>query len=472
MLNDATRIQLDLVQDLNVDKIVLGETQLKYERNSSAVFVDFPSTLRANTTYAIDFHYSGRPKSIGGYDGLVFSTDSTGGPWIYTSCQDEGSYLWWPSKDQWYDEPQEGMNISVAVPNSLIDISNGQLVGSVDLGDGYTRWDWQVHYPINHYDVALNIGSSYRHISYRFGNLTLDYYVLQKDLSRANATLAQIPGMLEAYEHYFGEYPFAKDGYKLVQVPYAGMEHQTAVAYGNDFKNGYGGSDWTGVGISLRFDFIIIHETAHEWFGNAITAADSADMWIHEAWATYMESLYVEYHYGKADGIKYLNGYKSKVNNRKPVIPQRGVDAIPPQDQYFKGALMINTLRSIVNDEAKWKLLLFDLFQTFKYQNILTEDVVGWFNRNTGRDLTPFFNQYLRHAAIPTLQLQFSALQGSVNYRWQADEIAFAMPITVGKNGNWQIIQANTTWQTMKTNMTQAEFSVPTDLYYVNVKSS
>ena len=217
------------------------------------------------------------------------------------------------------------MEISVAIPNDLVDVSNGKFVGKTDLGDGYTRWDWLVQYPINNYDVSLNIGN-YEHFADRLGDLPLDFYALPENLEKAKKQFAQAKGMLEAYQHYFGEYPFKKDGYKLIEVPYSGMEHQSAVTYGNRFANGYLERDWTGVGISPRFDFIIIHESGHEWFGNSVSAADVSDMWIHEGWTTYLECLYVEYMYGHDDALKYINGYKSKVRNRQPIIPQRGIN--------------------------------------------------------------------------------------------------------------------------------------------------
>jgi aminopeptidase N len=247
------------------------------------------------------------------------------------------------------------------------------------------------------------------------------------------------------------------------------MEHQTAVTYGNHFANGYLERDWTGVGISTRFDFIIIHESGHEWFGNSITAADRSDMWIHEGWTTYLECLYVEYMYGKDDGLKYTNAYKSKVRNQQPIIAQRGVNATPPQDMYFKGALFINTLRSIVDNDNKWWALLHDFYQHFKYQNIMTEDIVAYFNRKTGRNLTPIFDQYLRHTAIPILELKFDEAGAAVSYRWKADEPKFAMPARVGTKDHWQIISPTTEWKTMKTPLKKDEFAVATDLYFVEV---
>jgi len=470
MLKDGDRIQLDLYPDLSIEKIVLGSTPLQYRRDAGAVFVDFPHTLRAGHVYTIVFYYSGHPVSEGRFGGITFSKDPSGHPWIVTSCEDDGASIWWPNKDQWRDEVRN-MKISVSVPNSLVDVSNGKFMGKTDLGDGYTRWDWFVHYPINNYDVALNIGN-YVHFSDHYGHLPLDYYVLPEDLAKAKKQFQQVKGMLQAFEHYLGPYPFRKDGYKLVEVPYAGMEHQSAVAYGNHFTNGYFGRDWTGVGINTKFDFIIIHESGHEWFGNSITAADRSDMWIHEGWTTYLETLYVEYWYGHPAALKYLGGLKLKVTNQEPILQPRGINATPPEDQYFKGALLINTLRSIVNDDRRWFSLVHDFYQHFKYQNILTEDAVAYFNRQTGMDLTPIFNQYLCHADIPTLELKFHPDQGTVEYRWKADEPDFAMPIKVGIKDDWQIIHPTTEWQTMKTALSKGQFDVATDLYYVNVSKS
>jgi aminopeptidase N len=470
MLQDGTRIQLELYPTLKIDRIVLGHSVLKYERDGGTVFVDFPKRLRAGHTYSIDFYYSGHPVETGRFGCFTFKNDASGHPWINTACEETGASVWWPNKDQWRDEVR-GMRISVAVPNDLMDVSNGKFAGKKDLGDGYTQWNWQVHYPINNYDVALNIGN-YKHFSDRYGRVPLDFYALPEDLDKAKKQFAQAKGMLEAFQHYFGEYPFRKDGYKLIEVPYSGMEHQSAVAYGNLFENGYLGRDWTGVGISPRFDFIIIHESGHEWFGNSITAADKSDMWIHEGWTTYLESLYVEYRWGHEDALKYLNGYKLKVKNLKPIIPQRGVDAEPPPDQYFKGTLFLNTLRSVVDDDTRWFALLHDFYQHFKYQNIMTEDVVQYFNQQTGMNLTPVFDQYLRHTAIPTLELKFDEAAGTVSYRWQADEKGFAMPVRVGLKEHWEVIHPTTEWQTMKTPLKRDEFAVATELYYINVSKS
>jgi aminopeptidase N len=325
--------------------------------------------------------------------------------------------------------------------------------------------------------VSLNI-AAYEHWSEKYGNLALDYYVLPENIEKARKQFSQVPGMIKAYEHYFGEYPFKKDGYKLIEAPYSGMEHQSAVTYGNHWGNGYyrvvkgvPETDWTGVGISDKFDFIIIHESGHEWFGNAVSAAQRSDMWIHEGWTTYLECLYVEYTFGYADGQKYTNSYKKKIQNKRPIVGPRNATADPPQDQYFKGALFLNTLRSVIDNDKKWWALIRGYYQKYKYHNIMTEDMVAYFNEKTGKNLTSIFDQYLRHPAIPVLELKFDS-PGSVSYRWAVDEKGFNMPVKVGETGKWQVIKPTAEWQTMQTGLSKDAFQVATDLYYVDVKKS
>ena len=486
MLADGTRIQLDLTEQLAIDKILFEGRKLHYTRDSGAVFVDFPRPLRRGHTYAVDFFYSGHPIAKGRFGGMNFETDPAGRPWIFTACEDDGSSIWWPSKDQWRDEPDEGMEIAVAVPNALTDVSNGRFVGKRDLGDGYTEWTWRVSYPINSYDVALNIGE-YSHFADTFKHpgdpdLPLDFYALPEDLEKAKLQFAQAKTMLDAFTHFFGPYPFARDGYKLIEVPYAGMEHQSAVAYGNGFHNSYGDfnhGDWTGVGISPRFDFIIIHESGHEWFGNAVSAADRADMWIHEGWTTYLETLFVEHEYGRADAIRYTDSLAAKVKNKAPIVGEEGVNADPPQDQYFKGALMIATLRSVLGigqpepaADTRWFSLIRAFYDRFKYKTTSTVEVVGWWNDATHQDLTPFFDQYLRHAAIPTLELNFNPLDGTVAYKWRADEPGFQMPVAAGDPQHWSTLHPTASWQTLKTPLSREDFQVATDLFYIKVSKT
>jgi aminopeptidase N len=471
MLADDTRIQVDLYANLSVDRIVHGSTPVKYTRELNAVFIDFPQTLRAGREYTIEFHYSGMPQETGRFGGIAFRKDPDGNHWINTACEGEGSSIWWPSKDQWRDEPDDGMDLRVAVPSDLVDVSNGRFLGKTDLGDGYTRWDWRIHYPINSYNVSLNIGK-YVQFAEKMGDLTLDYFVLPGNLEHARRQFAQAKPMIDVFEKVFGEYPFVKDGFKLIEVPYSGMEHQSAVTYGNRWANGYLERDWTGVGVSLKFDFIIIHESAHEWFGNAVSAADVSDMWIQEGWATYLEAIYVEHLFGHDDALKYINGYKDKVRNTDPIITQRGIHRSPPADQYFKGALLLHTLRNVVADDAKWWAALRDLYQKFRYQNIMTEALVEFMNTRLGTDLTPIFNQYLRRTALPVLELAFNAEEKTVAYRWKADERAFAMPIRVGVPGQWQTISPTVDWQIMPMTLAAEQFQVATDLYYVDVVRS
>ncbi|MGI4827343.1 MAG: M1 family metallopeptidase [Janthinobacterium lividum] len=471
MLTEGQRIQLELSPALTIESLTFAGQPLNYTREERTLWVNFPQVLKKDQEYTVIVAYSGHPERQGRFGCFSFDKDKEGKPWITTACEGEGASVWWPNKDQWRDEPQDGMQIDVSVPNGLIDVSNGRFEGSEDLGDGYTEWHWRVHYPINNYDVALNIGEYQHFTAPQHGATTLDYYALPEDLEKAKVQFGQVPTMLDAYEHFFGEYPFDKDGYKLIEVPYAGMEHQSAVAYGNHFENGYYGRDWTGVGISPRFDFIIIHESGHEWFGNAVTAADRSDMWIHEGWTTYMETLYVEYRWGRKDALRYTAGLKPKVHNDRPIIPAHAANAEPPEDQYFKGALMLNTLRSVVGDDAKWFADIHDFYQNFKYQTIMTEDVVRWWNARTGLELTPFFNEYLRHAAVPVLEWRFDPVIKQVSYRWKSEEPEFAMPIQVGDPQHWtEIVPSTKTWAVLPWNGTADTFQVATDLYYVQVE--
>jgi aminopeptidase N len=473
MLEDGTRIQIDLLPAFSIDGIFLENahgkpTKLTYSRvGGRSLYIDFPRTLKKGSVHAIDFHYSGNPVEMGRFGAFVFTKDPAGRPLVNTACEEEGASVWWPNKDQWRDEV-ESMDMSIEAPSDLVEVSNGRFQGKTDLHDGFTRWDWKIHYPINNYDVSLNIGT-YTHFSDTYNGLTLDYFVFPGDLDKAKRQFVQVKDMLHAYERFFGPYPFPIDGYKLVQALYSGVENQSAITYGNHFQNAYLGRPKTGIGT--WFDFIIVHESAHEWFGNSITARDRSDEWIHEGWANYCEGLFVEDKWNKADGITYVNTGKENVKNLAPVIGQEGIYANPPVDMYKKGGLFLNTLRSVVNDDAAWFKLLHDYYQHFKYQTIMTTDMVSFFNSQTGMNLTPIFNQYLRHAAIPVLELKFDEAAHSVSYKWDADEPGFAMPIKVGSKENWQIIQpTNTGWKTLSTPLTKDQFDVATDLYYVNVK--
>jgi len=467
MLAEDNRIQIDLFDNMKVDSILFNGRPLKYARDFNAVFIDFPEMLKAGQVYSIDFHYSGHPKETGRFGGIAFKQDSLGNPWIYTACQGTGASLWWPNKDQQPDEV-DSMKISIAAPSDLVVVSNGRFQNKADLGDGYTQWNWKVNYPINNYCVSLNI-AKYTHFSAMLGDLTLDYYVLPSHLEPAKSQFSQAKPMMECFQKYFGTYPFPKDGYKLIEVPYSGMEHQSAVSYGNLFKNGYLGRDWTGVGVSTKFDFIIIHESGHEWFGNSVTANDVSDAWIQEGWCTYTEGVYVECMFGYEDAIKYFNGYKSKVQNKEPIIGPTAVNHWPTGDQYFKGALFLHTLRNVVDDDKKWWAMLRDYAEHFKYKNIFTSEVINFFNAYFKRDFGPLFEQYLYHASVPKLQVKFEGTR--VAYKWKAEVEEFYMPIKVRVNGKTRFIFPTAKWKSEPLKgVAKENWQVATDLFYVAVE--
>jgi aminopeptidase N len=467
MLEAGDRIQLDLFENMGIDSIVFQGGALQYSREFNAVFVEFPETLAEGETYAIDFHYSGHPVETGRFGGFTFSQDSLGNPWIFTANQGIGASLWWPNKDQQPDEV-ESMYISVTVPSDLMDISNGRFLGAEDLGDGTTKYRWMVHYPINNYSVSVNI-ATYTQFSESLDDLSMDYYVLPYHLEDARRQFAQAKPMLQCFSDHFGDYPFPEDGYKLVEVPYSGMEHQSAVTYGNRFANGYLERDWTGVDISTRFDFIIIHESAHEWFGNSVSANDVSDAWIHEGFGTYQEVVYVECMWGYDDAVTYVNGYQDKVGNREPIIGPPGVNHWPTQDQYFKGALFLHTLRHVVDDDETWWALLYDYAEHFKHQNIWTTDVINFFNHYLDRDLRPLFQQYLYYWDLPVLELEFD--DDAVRYRWRADVEDFDMPLKVRVGGDSHTIHPTTAWQSESLDgVAPDDWQPATDLFYIAVE--
>jgi len=467
MLKTDNKIQLDLYKNLNIDKIIYKDQKLKYQRNENTVYVTFPKNLEEGEIETIDFHYSGYPQVTGRFGCFTFNKDSQGKHLINTACQGSGSMVWWPNKDQQPDEV-ENMIMRVSVPSDLKNISNGRLIETIVKSNGYTEYVWQTLNPINNYSVSLNIGN-YVHFGEKLGNLTLDYYVLEQDLAKAKKQFKQARPMMVTYQKYFGQYPFIEDGYKLIQVPYTGMEHQSAVTYGNGFKNGYNrgdgsSADWTGVGISLKFDFIIIHETGHEWFGNSLTSYDFSDAWIHEGWCTYAEAVYVEDQFGYDDAIKYINGYKSKVTNKYPMIGVSSVSHWPTSDIYFKGTLFINTLRHIINDDKKWWSGVKAFTTQFKKSQLNTVDVLNFFNDYFDYDFEKIFDQYLYFNELPTLEVVKS--NNVFKYKWQADVEGFDMPIDVIINSIKTRIKPSDKWQALEV---IGDFQLAEDLFYINV---
>lgn len=444
VVQETQRIQLDLFENMLIDSIVYQNNQLKYERIDDAVFVDFPKKLEIQSEHFVLFYYHGIPKAAKNapWDGgFVWKTDRNGKPFVGVAVQGTGASLWYPVKDHQSDEPDLGASLKVAVPDGLMNVSNGRFLGFKKLKNGFTRWDWEVKSPINNYNITINI-ADYVHIHDRLGELDLDYYVLSYNKEKAQKHFEEVKPMLRCFESKFGTYPFAKDSYKLVETPYLGMEHQSAIAYGNQYKKGYLGSDSSGTGVGMYFDYITIHETGHEWFGNSVTSMDIADMWIHESFTTYTESVFVECELGYDKAQKYINGQKSMVQNRKPVIGQFGVNfKTGNSDMYYKGALMLNTIRHIINNDDLWWEMLKEYSENFRLKIIETKDVVTFFNQKSGLHLTPVFEQYLQFKSLPKLKVICSGNQ--ISYQWLVNVEDFEMPFeikvqeqTIRLNGN------------------------------------
>jgi aminopeptidase N len=447
VIENANKIQLDLFENMRIDSIVFEAQKLTYKREFNAVFIDFKKELIKDTTQKIRFYYSGNPivaKRAPWDGGFVFEKDSNKKDWIGVAVQGTGASLWFPCKDSQTDEPDNGSTIKVAVPNGLMNVSNGRFIGQQDLKNGYTRWDWEVKNPINSYDITVNIGD-YVHFGERYKNLDLDYYALRENETKARVQFEQVKPMMDCFQSKFGTYPFEEDGYKLVETHYLGMEHQSAVAYGNKYQNGYLGNDLSGTGNGLLFDFIIIHESGHEWFGNSITSADVADMWIHEGFTCYTESVFLECQYGYEKAQQYINGLKRNIQNDKPIIGQYGVGNEGSGDMYYKGALMLNTIRHIINDDSKWWEILLKYSNTFRHKIIDTPTVIAFFNQETGLNLTPVFNQYLKYKAIPILEVNISKKK-RLSLKWNTEEPNFEMPVEVNINGKIKRIQVTNQW--------------------------
>ena len=448
VVTSTTKIQVDLFENMKVDSIVFHKKKLNYKREFNAVFIDFPYPLSAPSLETIQFYYSGKPiiaKRAPWDGGFVFTKDKEGKPWVAVACQGTGASLWYPCKDSQSDEPDHGATIKVAVPNGLTEVSNGRLTGSEDLKNGYTRWDWEVKNPINSYDITVNI-ANYAHIHDQLDDLDLDYYVLHYNEETAKKHFEEAKLMLTCFQSKFGTYPFKEDGYKLVETPYLGMEHQSAVAYGNKYLKGYLGSDLSGTGIGLLFDYITIHESGHEWFGNSITSKDIADMWIHEGFTMYTEAVYVECQWGPEKAQQYLSGIKRNVENQEPIIGQYGVNHEGSGDMYYKGALLLNTLRHIINNDDLWWKLLLDYATTYKHKIIDTETVIAFFNTKSKMDLTAVFNQYLRYKDIPKLLLRIT--NNKLAYQWVSNDPNFNMQIDITIEGKKIRIIPTSQWQT------------------------
>lgn len=460
-------MQIDLFENMKVDSIIHKNKKLAYERRHNAVFVKFEEKLQEGILDSVRFYYSGNPVVAANapWDGgFVFEKDQEGNSWIAVAVQGTGASLWYPNKDHQSDEPEEVL-IEAAVPNGLMNVSNGRFVGKEDLGDGYTRWSWKVTNPINNYNIVLNIGN-YVHFADNYKDLDLDYYVLPYNLEKAKIQFEEVKPMMDCFYEKFGEYPYVEDGFKLIETPYLGMEHQSAVAYGNKYRNGYLGNDLSGTGIGLRFDFIIIHESGHEWYGNSITANDIADMWIHEGFTAYSESVYIECRWGKDDALDYLKGTRRAIENKSPIIGDYGVNSEGSGDMYYKGSNLLNTLRSIFNDDELWWKTLKDYTETFKYQTIDTQTTETFFDNATETDLKPVFDQYLRHSEIP--ELQFKKDGNEVLYRWEADVDNFEMPVDVFLRGKETRLSPTLNWNKLPEGINLEDIEINEKEFYIN----
>lgn len=439
---DLSKLQFDLFENLSISKIIYKGVEVPYKRDANAVFVSFPTTIKKGTKDEFTVYYNGNPtiaKNAPWDGGFIFTKDESGKPWVSVATQGFGASSWWPTKDHQADEV-DSMLISISAPSGLIDVSNGRLRSTEQLGDDYTRYNWFVSYPINNYNVTLNIGD-YKHFTDEMngkgGKLTLDYYVLPENLEKAKTQFADdVKPMITCFEDWFGPYPFYRDGYKLVDAPFLGMEHQSAVAYGNKYMKGYLGRDLSGTGLGLGWDFIIVHESGHEWFGNNITSKDIADMWIHEGFTSYSEGLFVECSQGKAAGIKYISGLRRTIRNDRPIIGDYNVNSEGSGDMYSKGANMLQTIRAILNNDEKWKEILRGLNTEFGLKTVTTADIENYLIEHTGLNLKPVFDQYLRTTKIPILSYKIAHNQ--LSFKWTNAVPGFQMPVLV-INGNKKI---------------------------------
>ena len=468
-------MQIDLQEPMQITKILQDGINLKFQREGNVYHVFLATNQNIGENKQLVVFYGGKPKTAVNppWDGgISWKKDENGKPFIASSCQGLGASVWWPNKDHMYDEA-ESMTISVNVPKGLMNISNGRLISTKPLKDNTTTYTWQVTNPINNYGVNINIGD-YVPFSEKYkgekGELDCQYYVLRNNLAKAKKQFQDVPKMLKAFEHWFGPYPFYEDSYKLVEVPYLGMEHQSSVTYGNGFVNGYLGRDLSGTGWGLKFDFIIIHESGHEWFANNITYKDIADMWIHESFTNYSESLFVEYYYGKEAGAAYVRGTRKNIQNDKPIIGQYDVNNEGSGDMYYKGGNMLHTIRQIINNDEKWRQILRGLNSTFYHQTVTTKQIENYISEQAGVDLSSVFNQYLRDTRVPTLEYYFKEKQ--MVYRWINCVDGFTMPVQIDINGELEKIQPTNDWKALTVTTANPIVTVDSNYYVAAMNST
>lgn len=476
VIEDFNQLQIDLFDNMQINKITSYEDTLSYNRIHNAVFVNMKNKQVTGTSNTIRVFYEGYPiaaKNAPWDGGFVWKQDEKGNPWVGIACEGTGASLWWPNKDHLSDEP-DSMGINISIPNGLMCVANGNLRGKKSMENGYTTWNWFVTYPINNYNVTINIGD-YVQFSNPFTAsdgeiLAVDYYVLKPNLEKAKIHFEQVNGVLKCYEHYFDKYPFWNDGLAFVETPYLGMEHQSAIAYGNKYMRGYLGGM---IPRDMNWDFIVVHELGHEWFGNSVSSNDHAEMWIHESFTTYMEALYVEYTMSYEDAIRYLNNQKTFISNREPILGPMDVnfDSWKGSDHYFKGSWVLHTLRNAINNDVLWFKIIKGFYLKYKIAHCETQDFIDYVNEKTNRDWTSFFDQYLKYPSIPKLlySLKQKGKNLELKYKWESDVTKFDMPILIGKKEIYKQICPNsekvqtTTIKSCKI----SEFEVPLGRFYI-----
>ena len=446
-------MQIDLQKPMNITSITSKNKELKFTREGNAYFVDLRKKQKKGDVNYIKINYEGFPKEAirAPWDGgLSWKKDENDNHFIATSCQGLGASVWWPNKDHMYDEV-DSMLISVNVPKNLTNVSNGRLKKITELDDDTRTFDWFVTNPINNYGVNINIGD-YVNFSEVYkgekGDLDIDNYVLSYNLEKAKEQFKQVPMMIEAFEHWFGPYPFYEDSFKMVEVPYLGMEHQSSITYGNKFQNGYLGRDLSGSGWGLKFDYIIIHEGGHEWFANNITYKDVADMWVHEGFTCYSENLYVDYFFGKEASAEYVIGTRRGISNKKPIIGQYDVNREGSGDMYSKGANLLHTIRQLTNNDELWRQTLRGLNEEFYHSTVTTKEIEEYISNSIEIDFSRVFDQYLRDYRIPVFEYEIN--NGILSYRWNDVIEGFDMPIEVKIDGETKLLQPTNKFQKLK----------------------
>jgi aminopeptidase N len=476
VLESKDVLQIDLQPPLHLDRVEQAGQRLEFTQKGRNVYlVKLKAPQPVGSRQFITVWYAGVPKVAlnAPWDGgFSWSTHDGKKPFIATSCQGLGASVWWPCKDHSYDEP-DSQAITVTVPMGLMNVSNGRLRRTVDNPDSTRTYEWFVQNPLNNYGVNVNI-ANYAHWSDTLngekGVLTLDYYVLPENLEKSKLHFQQVKGMLHAFEYWFGPYPFYEDGYKLVEVPYLGMEHQSSVTYGNKYKNGYLGMDMSFSGWGKKWDYIIVHESGHEWFANNITYRDIADMWVHESFTNYSENLYTEYHYGKKAGAEYVRGLRRSIRNDSPIVGQYGVNQEGSGDMYNKGGNMLHTIRQIVNDDAQWRDILRGLNREFYHQTVDGTQIEAYISQKSGKNLQKVFDQYLRDTRIPVLEYRFEK-KGKVAYRWTNCVSGFNMPVKVMLRPDvFEIIQPGTEWQKSSFKGNKKDGLVVDEDFYINTR--